>query len=82
MISALPSYPNPNNVEAPMAPATQAQAARPGAPPDKDEDEIDDGWCEKEERDETWQHMVQGPETRKVPGNAAWQHESQGERCG
>ena len=59
MISALPSYPNPNNVDAPMAPATQAQATRPGASPNKDEDEIDDGRCEKEERDENWQHIVQ-----------------------
>jgi hypothetical protein len=59
MIGALPAYPHPNNVEAPMAPTTQAHA-RPGIPPNENKDEIDNGGCKKEERDEKRQYMMQG----------------------
>lgn len=59
MIGALPAYPRPDNVGAPMAPATQGQVTRPGVPPDENKDEIDDGGCKKEERDEERQDTVQ-----------------------
>ena len=58
MIDALPAHPHPNNVEAPMAPTTQAHA-RTGVPPDENKNEIDDGGCKKEERDEKRQYMAQ-----------------------
>ena len=45
----LPTYSHPNHVEIPMAAATQAQTIRPSVPPNKNEDEIDDGWCEEAE---------------------------------
>src|SRR5580693_6762047 len=59
MIGALPAYPDPDNVGTPMAPATQGQVTRPGVPPDKNKDEIDDGGCKEEERDEERQYAVQ-----------------------
>ncbi len=55
----LPAHPDPNDVDTPMASATQAQA-RLGVPPDENEDEIDDSRCDKEERDEKLQDIMGG----------------------
>ena len=51
MRDALPTHADPNNVDIPVAPATQAQAG-PNMSPDKNKDQIDDGRREEEKRDE------------------------------
>jgi len=56
---ALTTHTDPKNVGTPMTPATQAQA-RPNISPDTNKDQIDDGWCEEEEREEELQYMMEG----------------------
>jgi hypothetical protein len=57
MTSALPTHPDPNNIDIPMTSTTQAQV-RPSVSPDDDEDEIGNRRCKKEERNEKLQYMV------------------------
>lgn len=46
MMDALPTHPDPNNVEIPVASATKTQA-RPSVSPDENKDQIDNGGCEE-----------------------------------